>query len=53
MRTVCTILIAAPASAGELQGGVARHWQIVREFTLAVAEAMPAESYDFSRLLND
>ena len=25
----------------------ARHWQIAREFTLAVAEAMPAESYDF------
>jgi uncharacterized damage-inducible protein DinB len=24
-----------------------RHWQISKEFTLAVAEAMPAESYDF------
>jgi len=25
----------------------AKHWQISKEFTLAVAEAMPAESYDF------
>jgi hypothetical protein len=27
----------------------AKHWQITKEFTLAVAEAMPAESYDFKR----
>jgi uncharacterized damage-inducible protein DinB len=25
----------------------ARHWQISKDFTLAVAEAMPAEGYDF------
>ena len=25
----------------------AKHWQVSKEFTLAVAEAMPAESYDF------
>jgi hypothetical protein len=25
----------------------AKHWQISKEFTLAVAEAMPAEGYDF------
>ena len=25
----------------------ARHWQVSKEFTLAVAEAMPAEGYDF------
>lgn len=25
----------------------AKHWQVAREFTLAVAEAMPAEGYDF------
>jgi uncharacterized damage-inducible protein DinB len=25
----------------------AKHWQIAKEFTLAVAEAMPAEGYDF------
>ncbi len=24
-----------------------KHWQISKEFTLAVAEAIPAESYDF------
>ena len=25
----------------------AKHWQVAKEFTLAVAEAMPAEGYDF------
>ena len=25
----------------------AKHWQVSKEFTLAVAEAMPAEGYDF------
>ena len=24
-----------------------KHWQVAKEFTLAVAEAMPAENYDF------
>jgi uncharacterized damage-inducible protein DinB len=44
---VCTILVAAPASAGDFRAVFAKHWQSAREFTLAVAEAMPAESYDF------
>ena len=38
---VCTILVAAPASAGDFRAMFAKHWQIAREFTLAVAEAMP------------
>ena len=44
---VCTILVAAPASAGDFKAIFAKHWQMAKEFTLAVAEAMPAESYDF------
>ena len=44
---VCTVLVAVPASAGDFRAMFAKHWQLAREFTLAVAEAMPAESYDF------
>src|SRR6202521_3891360 len=32
---------------GDLKTLFAKHWQISKEFTLAVAEAMPAEYYNF------
>jgi len=40
---------AAPNGTAETdyKAMFAKHWQISKEFTLAVAEAMPAESYDF------
>jgi uncharacterized damage-inducible protein DinB len=43
------VLIAFPAVASEeaFKAMFVRHWQVAREFTLAVAEAMPAEDYDF------
>jgi uncharacterized damage-inducible protein DinB len=52
MRTVTllsAVLLALPASAAENDSKAVfdKHWQTSREFTLAVAEAMPADSYDF------
>ena len=46
---VAAVLIALPA-AGESDTRTLflKHWQVAKEFTLAVAEAMPAESYDLS-----
>ena len=42
-------MAAAPNSPAETDHRAlfAKHWQISKEFTLAVAEAMPAEGYDF------
>ena len=42
-------LIARPVVAvdSDFKPMFLKHWQIAKEFTLAVAEAMPAESYDF------
>jgi uncharacterized damage-inducible protein DinB len=42
-------MAAAPNSPAETDQKAlfAKHWQISKEFTLAVAEAMPAEGYDF------
>src|SRR4051794_35115918 len=44
-------LLAQPASAQPVTllpaNGFARDWQISKRFTLAVAQAMPAASYDF------
>jgi len=40
--------VPAMAAAGnDLNTLFAKHWQISKEFTLAVAEAMPAEYYNF------
>jgi len=42
--------MAAAASGpaeNDYKAVLTKHWQISKEFTLAVAEAMPAESYDF------
>jgi uncharacterized damage-inducible protein DinB len=57
MKTILIGLIAALfLAATSIAGGppendfktlFPKHWQISKEFTLAVAEAMPAESYDF------
>jgi uncharacterized damage-inducible protein DinB len=35
------------AAQSDFKASFARHWQTSKEFTLAVAEAMPAEYYDF------
>jgi uncharacterized damage-inducible protein DinB len=52
MRTLTLIralLVALPSLAadGDSKAMFAKHWQVAKEFTLAVAEAMPANSYDF------
>jgi len=43
------ILLALPAIAADSNSKdiFARHWKVSQEFTLAVAQAMPAEAYDF------
>jgi uncharacterized damage-inducible protein DinB len=43
------VLLALPVAAAENDSKAifAKHWQVAKEFTLAVAEAMPAEGYDF------
>ena len=58
MKAILTGLLAGSFLAGmaaaasgpaenDFKALFAKHWQISKEFTLAVAEAMPAESYDF------
>src|SRR6267378_3281513 len=58
MKAILTGLLAVSFLAGmaaaasgpaenDFKALFAKHWQISKEFTLAVAEAMPAESYDF------
>ncbi|MGB6719645.1 MAG: hypothetical protein WBE72_02535 [Terracidiphilus sp.] len=37
----------SPPAENDFKALFAKHWQISEEFTLAVAEAMPAESHDF------
>ncbi len=46
---LAAMLVTLPAAAAEVdfKAIFARHWQTSKEFTLAVAEAMPEESYDF------
>ena len=46
---LCAILVTLPVVAAENDSKAifAKHWQVAKEFTLAVAEAMPTESYDF------
>ena len=39
--------IAAPVFAADDNAMFAKHWQTAKEFTLAVANAMPAEDYNF------
>jgi uncharacterized damage-inducible protein DinB len=42
-------LVTLPVVAAEsdFKAMFVKHWQVAKEFTLAVAEAMPAESYNF------
>jgi uncharacterized damage-inducible protein DinB len=46
---LCVALLTLPVVAAENDSKAifAKHWQVAKEFTLAVAEAMPAEGYDF------
>jgi uncharacterized damage-inducible protein DinB len=48
-RLLFAVLVAVPVVAAENDSKaiLAKHWQTAKEFTLAVAEAMPAEGYDF------
>ena len=41
------VTLSAAVAENDSKAIFAKHWQIAKEFTLAVAEAMPAESYDF------
>jgi len=45
--TVVLVALPVPAAENDSKAIFARHWQVAKEFTLAVAEAMPAENYDF------
>ncbi len=52
MRTLTllgAVLITMPVVVAEsdFKAMFVKHWQVAKEFTLAVAEAMPAEAYDF------
>jgi len=50
MRTIAAALLlvsALPACAQDVKGTLLKHLKVSEEFTLKVAEAMPAESYDF------
>src|SRR5579863_7728973 len=44
----CALLVTVPLAAqGSSKTIFAKHWQTAKEFTLAVAEAMPGDGYDF------
>jgi len=48
------LLLAANSLAGDrlendFKAVFVKHWQISKDFTLAVAEVMPAESYNFRK----
>jgi uncharacterized damage-inducible protein DinB len=50
MRSIAAALLlvsALPGCAQDLKGTIVNHLKVSKEFTLKVAEAMPAESYDF------
>jgi len=49
LRLLCAVLVTLPVVAAENDSKAifAKHWQVAKEFTLAVAEAMPSEGYDF------
>lgn len=49
-RTITSLLLLVlPAVAGDnpMTSMLAKHWQTSKEFTIAVAEQMPAENYSF------
>jgi len=49
LTLLVTVLVTLPVMAAEsdFKAMFVKHWQMAKEFTLAVAEAMPAEGYDF------
>jgi uncharacterized damage-inducible protein DinB len=50
MRIIAGALLlvsALPAGAQDVKGDILKHLKVSKEFTLKVAEAMPADSYDF------
>jgi uncharacterized damage-inducible protein DinB len=48
LRLLCAVQVILPVVAeNDSKAIFAKHWQTAKEFTLAVAEAMPAEGYDF------
>jgi uncharacterized damage-inducible protein DinB len=49
LRLLCAVLLITPVVAAENDSKAifAKHWQTAKEFTLAVAEAMPATDYGF------
>jgi uncharacterized damage-inducible protein DinB len=50
MRVIAAALLlfsALPAFAQDLKGDLVNHFKTSRDFTLKVAEAMPADSYNF------
>jgi hypothetical protein len=47
LLTVVLVALPVPAAENDSKAIFAKHWQIAKEFTLAVAEAMPAEDYEF------
>jgi uncharacterized damage-inducible protein DinB len=44
---VCLCLFTLPAFAQDVKQTIVKHVKVSAEFTLKVAEAMPADSYDF------
>ena len=49
LRLLCAVLLMPTVVAAENDPKAifSKHWQMAKEFTLAVAEAMPAEEYHF------
>jgi hypothetical protein len=49
LTLLAAVLVALPVGAAEseFKAMFLKHWQMAKEFTLALAEAMPAEGYDF------
>lgn len=47
MTVAAVLAIAAPVFGADEGAMIAKHWQTSKEFTLAVADAMPADHYDF------
>src|SRR5450759_1516238 len=49
LRLACSVLVALPALAADhdFQATFMPHWLTAKTFTMAVAEAMPAEYYNF------
>jgi len=45
--TLVALAAALPAPAQSMKEALVKHWQTTQEFTLAVANAMPADSYNF------